>query len=128
MRRTAGTRIMSLTRSSGVAIGGAPRSGEGRLCCEVLPLRIRISPREEPLEVRLHATPIGPGDAVDHARPDAPVVRDAVVTHLTLLDRADALHRALRSFVQLVCLEPDAIRAEVLEQVAQLQVLRLGIR
>ena len=36
MRRTAGTRICSLTRSSGAAIGLTPRSGEGRLWrCEL---------------------------------------------------------------------------------------------
>ena len=42
--------------------------------------------------------------------------------------RAQPLHRALRPFVQLVCLQPHAVRAEVLEQVTELEVLRFGVR
>src|SRR5688572_22981297 len=46
---------------------------------------------------------------------------------LPLPDGAKALHRALRPLVQLVCLQPDAVRAKV-EKMAQLETLRLGVR
>jgi hypothetical protein len=47
---------------------------------------------------------------------------------LPLPGGAKALHRALRPLVQLVCLQPHAVRAEIVEEMAELEILRLGVR
>src|SRR6266542_87175 len=90
--------------------------------------RKRISPGEERTNVVANGWPIRARDPIHDARSDAPIVRDPVVAVLAFLDRAQTLHRALRPLVQLVRLQPDAVRAEILEQVAKLKVLRLGVR
>src|SRR6266540_4113117 len=90
--------------------------------------RKRISPGEERTNVVANGWPVRARDPIHDARPDAPIVRDPVVAVLAFLDRAQTLHRTLRPLVELVRLQPDAVRAEVLEQVPELQELHLGVR
>src|SRR5438477_3085785 len=90
--------------------------------------RKRISPRQQPLNARTDRWPIGARDPVYDAGADAAVVRDPVVAQLPLLDRAEPFHRPLRPLVQLVGLQPHTVAAELVEEMAKLQVFRFGVR
>src|SRR6059036_1663123 len=106
----------------------ASARSRGEVRRQVKSTRKRISPRQEATNARTDRWPVGARDAVHDAGADTAVVRNPVVAKLPLLDRAEPFHRPLRPVVQLVGLQPHAVGAEIVEEVAELEILRFGIR